>query len=192
MSAARPPFDSAYQPRSPLDSARGDRSHVEGSGHPTPLGPCLGLPWGRVLRLAPLAQDTTRLGLQGLPRARPEGLDVRPGAREPASGTSALRRGAWLDWAGVRRPWCQWSQGPAAYTRCARQRCETPQVRRARVLAVGSPRKEPPTSRHPDRGTPDHGDRVHLVGRGIDCTTPAGKLQLHILAALAGFERARI
>src|SRR5258705_57890 len=27
---------------------------------------------------------------------------------------------------------------------------------------------------------------------GIDCTTPAGKLQLHILAALAEFERARI
>ena len=27
---------------------------------------------------------------------------------------------------------------------------------------------------------------------GIDCTTPAGKLQLHILAALAEFERGRI
>jgi hypothetical protein len=27
---------------------------------------------------------------------------------------------------------------------------------------------------------------------GIDATTPAGRLQLHILAALAGFERARI
>jgi DNA invertase Pin-like site-specific DNA recombinase len=30
------------------------------------------------------------------------------------------------------------------------------------------------------------------MGEGIDCTTPAGKLQLHILAALAEFERARI
>jgi DNA invertase Pin-like site-specific DNA recombinase len=30
------------------------------------------------------------------------------------------------------------------------------------------------------------------LGEGIDCTTPAGKLQLHILAALAEFERARI
>jgi len=29
------------------------------------------------------------------------------------------------------------------------------------------------------------------LGEGIDCTTPAGKLQLHILAALAEFERAR-
>jgi len=29
-------------------------------------------------------------------------------------------------------------------------------------------------------------------GEGIDCTTPAGKLQLHILAALAEFERERI
>src|SRR5688572_10568815 len=30
------------------------------------------------------------------------------------------------------------------------------------------------------------------LGEGIDCTTPAGKLQLHILAALAAFERGRI
>jgi DNA invertase Pin-like site-specific DNA recombinase len=35
---------------------------------------------------------------------------------------------------------------------------------------------------------------VAFVGlnEGIDATTPAGKLQLHILAALAEFERARI
>ena len=31
-----------------------------------------------------------------------------------------------------------------------------------------------------------------LLGEEIDCTTPAGKLQLHILAALAEFERERI
>lgn len=30
------------------------------------------------------------------------------------------------------------------------------------------------------------------LGDGIDCTTPAGKLQLHILAALAEFERSRL
>jgi DNA invertase Pin-like site-specific DNA recombinase len=30
------------------------------------------------------------------------------------------------------------------------------------------------------------------LGEGIDATTPAGKIQLHILAALAEFERARI
>ena len=30
------------------------------------------------------------------------------------------------------------------------------------------------------------------LGEGIDCTTPAGKLQLHILAALAEFERDRL
>jgi DNA invertase Pin-like site-specific DNA recombinase len=30
------------------------------------------------------------------------------------------------------------------------------------------------------------------MGEGIDCTTPAGKLQLHVLAALAEFERGRI
>jgi DNA invertase Pin-like site-specific DNA recombinase len=30
------------------------------------------------------------------------------------------------------------------------------------------------------------------MGEGIDCTTPAGKLQLHLLAALAEFERGRI
>lgn len=30
------------------------------------------------------------------------------------------------------------------------------------------------------------------LGEGIDCTTPAGKLQLHILVALAEFERERI
>jgi putative DNA-invertase from lambdoid prophage Rac len=30
------------------------------------------------------------------------------------------------------------------------------------------------------------------LGEGIDCTTPAGKLQLHILAALAEFERERV
>jgi DNA invertase Pin-like site-specific DNA recombinase len=42
-------------------------------------------------------------------------------------------------------------------------------------------------------------DELHLLGiafvslgEGIDCTTPAGKLQLHILAALAEFERERI
>src|SRR5262245_3347981 len=30
------------------------------------------------------------------------------------------------------------------------------------------------------------------LGEGIDCTTPTGKLQLHVLAALAEFERERI
>lgn len=30
------------------------------------------------------------------------------------------------------------------------------------------------------------------IGEGIDATTPAGRLQLHVLAALAEFERARI
>ena len=42
-------------------------------------------------------------------------------------------------------------------------------------------------------------DELHLIGvsfvslgEGIDCTTPAGRLQLHVLAALAEFERARI
>ena len=30
------------------------------------------------------------------------------------------------------------------------------------------------------------------LGEGIDCTTPAGRLQLHVLAALAKFEKARI
>ena len=30
------------------------------------------------------------------------------------------------------------------------------------------------------------------LGEGIDCTTPAGRLQLHVLAALAEFERARV
>lgn len=30
------------------------------------------------------------------------------------------------------------------------------------------------------------------LGEGIDCTTAAGRLQLHVLAALAEFERARI
>ena len=42
-------------------------------------------------------------------------------------------------------------------------------------------------------------DELHIVGvsfvslgEGIDCTTPAGRLQLHVLAALAEFERARI
>lgn len=30
------------------------------------------------------------------------------------------------------------------------------------------------------------------LGEGIDCTTPAGRLQMHILAALAEFERGRI
>jgi DNA invertase Pin-like site-specific DNA recombinase len=30
------------------------------------------------------------------------------------------------------------------------------------------------------------------LAEGIDCTTPAGKLQLHILAAIAEFERGRI
>ena len=42
-------------------------------------------------------------------------------------------------------------------------------------------------------------DELHAVGvsfvslgEGIDCTTPAGRLQLHVLAALAEFERRRI
>jgi hypothetical protein len=39
-----------------------------------------------------------------------------------------------------------------------------------------------------------HARRISFVslGEGIDLSTPAGKLQLHILAALAEFERARI
>src|SRR5438034_3478394 len=32
----------------------------------------------------------------------------------------------------------------------------------------------------------------NVINEGIDCTTPAGKLQLYFLAALAEFERARI
>jgi site-specific DNA recombinase len=42
-------------------------------------------------------------------------------------------------------------------------------------------------------------DEFHALGvafvslaEGIDATTPAGKLQLHILGAIAEFERARI
>ena len=42
-------------------------------------------------------------------------------------------------------------------------------------------------------------DELHAIGvsfvslgEGIDCTTPAGRLQLHVLAALAEFERRRI
>ena len=42
-------------------------------------------------------------------------------------------------------------------------------------------------------------DELQIVGvsfvslnEGIDCTTPAGRLQLHVLAALAEFERGRI
>ncbi len=42
-------------------------------------------------------------------------------------------------------------------------------------------------------------DELHAIGvsfvslgEGIDCTTPAGRLQLHVLAALAEFEKARI
>jgi len=42
-------------------------------------------------------------------------------------------------------------------------------------------------------------DELHAVGvaflslnEGIDCTTPAGNLQLHVLGALAEFERGRI
>lgn len=37
--------------------------------------------------------------------------------------------------------------------------------------------------------------RLHAfisMGDGIDCTTPAGKLQLHVLAALSEFEKGRI
>jgi DNA invertase Pin-like site-specific DNA recombinase len=33
---------------------------------------------------------------------------------------------------------------------------------------------------------------VRQLGRGIDATTPAGRLQMHVLAAIAEFERARI
>ena len=42
-------------------------------------------------------------------------------------------------------------------------------------------------------------DELHVLGiafvslaEGIDATTPAGKLQMHVLAAIAEFERARI
>jgi putative DNA-invertase from lambdoid prophage Rac len=34
--------------------------------------------------------------------------------------------------------------------------------------------------------------RARVVDEGIDATTPAGKLQMHILGAIAEFERARI
>ena len=42
-----------------------------------------------------------------------------------------------------------------------------------------------------DGGGPPH-RRSISVAEGIDATTPAGKLQMHILAAIAEFERARI
>ena len=42
------------------------------------------------------------------------------------------------------------------------------------------------------RGTPSRRVAFVSLNEGIDATTPAGKLQLHVLAALAEFERERI
>ena len=51
---------------------------------------------------------------------------------------------------------------------------------------------EPPLALLPEVVLPSHGVSFVSLGEGIDCTTPAGRLQLHVLAALAEFEKARI
>ena len=60
------------------------------------------------------------------------------------------------------------------------------------MLVTGTARTVAETPCHADRELTALGISFVSLGEGIDCTTPAGKLQLHILAALAEFERERI
>ena len=82
-------------------------------------------------------------------------------------------------------------EGPTAGARQLDYRCPAATVRRAGLLALGSTG----ASEAPDQLL----DELQALGvafvslaEGIDAATPAGKLQLHILGAIAEFERERI
>jgi hypothetical protein len=113
--------------------------------------------------------------------------------RQPAARTPALRRGTRLDRSPrIRGPRRQWRQGQAPGAGCARRGREAAPLD---VLVCWRLDRLGCNLRHLVMMLEDlHSVGVAFVslGEGIDFTTPAGKLQLHILAGLAEFERERI
>jgi DNA invertase Pin-like site-specific DNA recombinase len=106
-------------------------------------------------------------------------------------GASPLLRGSWLAGNRIRRYRRQRCERQATGARCFTEGCQAPTLRRVcwRLDRLGRDLRHLVTMLE---------DLNHVgvafvsLGEGIDCTTPAGKLQLHILAALAEFERERI
>jgi len=93
----------------------------------------------------------------------------------------------------VRGQGCQRGARVAPRTRRTCECCEAQAARHAGGLAVGSPRTEPSALDHvPGRVDGARRGVRQPRGEGIDTSTPAGRLQLHILGAIAEFERARI
>ena len=117
---------------------------------------------------------------------------LRARAREPASGTPAICRGAGLDAA----EYIDKGVSGAKDRRPSLDRLVVDARRRRfdvlvvwRLDRLGRNLKHLVTLLEDVQAV---GIAFVSLGEGIDCTTAAGRLQLHVLAALAEFERARI
>ena len=125
------------------------------------------------------------------PRHRP--FDQEP--ENQLAGTSALRRSA-RDWTAVevrRSRACRARSDRRPALDQLRGRCPAPTVRRAGLLAARSPRAQPEAPDHAARRAP--GARGRRSSAWPKASTPRrrpAKLQMHILGAIAEFERARI
>ena len=117
----------------------------------------------------------------------------RPGAGEPAAGTPALRRGARLDGGRVRRSRASAGRrivGPRS-TSC----WPMPSAGGSTCWCAGGSIGSGATCKHLITLLEELqalGVAFVSLAEGIDATTPAGKLQMHILGAIAEFERERI
>src|SRR5262249_13580952 len=105
---------------------------------------------------------------------------------------STTRPIARLDDRRVRRSWGLRGEGPSASTGRSGPRCPAPPVRCAGLLAPRSARSKPETLITLLDEMQALRIAVISLAEGIDATTPAGKLQMHILGAIAEFERERI
>ena len=116
----------------------------------------------------------------------------RPGARKPARRAATLYAGPRVGGDRVRRPRGLGGQGSASWARSAGHGRQATPVRCPGLLATGSARAQSSTPDPALGRPPGHRGGVWSLAEGIDATTPAGRLQLHILGAIAEFERARI
>jgi hypothetical protein len=119
-----------------------------------------------------------------------EDCDLSTVDQEPENQLAELRRGARLDdYQRVRRPRSERQpRAPAGAGPIDRGRPPAT-LRRRSLLAPRSPRPEPEAPDHAARRA-SHARRG--LREGIDATAPAGRLQMHLLAAIAEFERGRV